>query len=495
MIEQVVDPGSFVSWDPLPGNDYIPDDEQYAAALREARERTGRAESAVTGRAAVDGIDVAIVAVDFAFLGGSIGVDAARQMVDAVERATAERLPLLAAPASGGTRLQEGTAAFVQMVAIADAVMRHRRAGLPYLAYLRNPTTGGVFASWASLAHITAAEPGAFIGFLGPRATEALRGSALPDHVQRAENLWQHGLLDAVVAPEHLRTMAITALRIITARRPVDDRAARPPAENARSASMPAGDAWQSVGRTRRPDRPHLRALLAAAGPTVPLSGTGDGVRDSSMILMLAAFNGIGCVVIGHDARRPLMPGGLRIARRGMRLAAELGLPLVTVIDTAGAALSAAAEQDGLAGEIAHTLADLLAVDTPVVSVLLGAGAGGAALALLPADRIVAAEHAWLAPLPPEGSAAIQYRSAQRAAEVATQQGIGCPDLARLGLVDRVVAEQPDAADEPHAFLARLATAIAQELGSLAGRSGEELRRARTGRFHRIGRPSGRPPV
>jgi acetyl-CoA carboxylase carboxyl transferase subunit beta len=150
-----------------------------------------------------------------------------------------------------------------------------------------------------------------------------------------------------------------------------------------------------------------------------------------------------------------------------MRLAAEFGLPLVTVIDTPGAALSVAAEQGGLAGEIARSLADLVALTVPTVSVLLGQGTGGAALALLPADRVLAARHAWLAPLPPEGAAAILYRDPTRAAEVAATQGVRAGDLYRAGAVDHVVPERPDAADEPEEFCRRLGAAVESEVLAL----------------------------
>ncbi len=123
---------------------------------------------------------VAVVACEFGFLAGSIGVDSAERLVRAIERATAERLPLLAAPVSGGTRMQEGTLAFVQMVKISAAIAAHKKAGLPYLVYLRHPTTGGVMASWGSLGHVTVAEPGALVGFLGPRVYEALYGRDFP---------------------------------------------------------------------------------------------------------------------------------------------------------------------------------------------------------------------------------------------------------------------------------------------------------------------------
>ena len=128
---------------------------------------------------------MAVAVSEFGFLGGSIGVAAAERLTRAVERATAERLPLIAAPASGGTRMQEGTVAFLQMAKITAAVAAHQAAGLPYLVYLRHPTTGGVFASWASVGHLTLAEPGALIGFLGPRVYEALTGAPIPRACRR----------------------------------------------------------------------------------------------------------------------------------------------------------------------------------------------------------------------------------------------------------------------------------------------------------------------
>ena len=202
LLDLVLDADSFESWDePIDISDAPPD---YRAALEAAREKAGTDESVLTGRGLVHGRPVAVVANEFRFLAGSIGLAAARRITSAVRRATAERLPVLATTASGGTRMQEGTPAFVQMVEISRAVMEHRAAGLPYLAYLRHPTTGGVYASWGSLAHVTVGEPGALIGFLGPKVFEALNGTPFPEGVQVAENLSAHGVIDGVATAEEL---------------------------------------------------------------------------------------------------------------------------------------------------------------------------------------------------------------------------------------------------------------------------------------------------
>jgi acyl-CoA carboxylase subunit beta len=466
---------------PPPGID--PGDD---AALARARERTGLDEAVLTGAGRLRGRRVAVIASEFRFLAGSIGVAAGERLVRAVERATAERLPLVAAPASGGTRLQEGTVAFLQMVKVAAAIADHRSAGLPYLVYLRHPTTGGVLASWGSLGHVTAAEPGALIGFLGPRVYEALHGQPFPPGVQVAENLYAKGLVDAVVAPDGVSEVAARALEVLCAPRD-PPQAAVPPADERVEPSPVA----ESVRRSRRPDRPGVRALLkVAAGDVTPLSGTAAGEMDPGVLLALARFGAAPCILLGQDRQRqrrrqPLGPAGLRAARRGIRIATELDLPLVTVVDTAGAALSREAEEGGLAGEIARCLTDLVTLPSPTLCLLLGEGAGGGALAFLPTDRVVAAQHAWLSPLPPEGASAVLYRTTERAMEVAERQGVGVAALRSHRIVDRVVPERPDAADEGEAFLRRVGAVLEAELGALlrrepSARYGERRRRYRT---------------
>jgi acetyl-CoA carboxylase carboxyl transferase subunit beta len=491
LIERVVDTGSFKRWDtvlPPPFGVHGEPDAHYLDQLARARERSGVDEAVVTGEAMLWGRRIAIIACEFGFLGGSIGVASAELLVRAVERATAERLPLFAAPASGGTRMQEGTVAFLQMVKISAAVTAHKLAGLPYVVYLRHPTTGGVFASWGSLGHVTAAEPGALIGFLGPRVYRALNGEDFPSGVQVAENLAARGLVDAVVEPEQLRTVARDVLTVLAApaRSGVPDRTEPGPAPTATTA-------WESVERSRRADRPGVRALLRVAANTVtPLQGTGEGERDPGMLIALARFGDAPCVLLGQDRRfagTPMGPAGLREARRGMRLAEQLRLPLVTVIDTAGAALSREAEEGGLAGEIARCLAELTTLRAPTVCLLLGQGAGGGALALAPADRVLCAQHAWLSPLPPEGAAAIVDRDTSHAAGLAEQQGISSADLLRHGVVDRIVPEDPDAADEPEAFLRRLGRALEVELRGLSARAADELVAARLARYRQLGLP------
>ena len=320
LLAALLDAGTYRSWDSAPTG--VRPAPGYAAELARARAATGLDESVCTGDGLLGGHRVAVAVSEFGFLGGSIGVAAAERLTLAVERATAERLPLIAAPASGGTRMQEGTVAFLQMVTITAAVAAHRAAGLPYLVYLRHPTTGGVFASWASAGQVTLAEPGALIGFLGPRVYQALTGAPMPDRVQTAENLLAHGLVDAVVPPDELAGDLSRVLTTVAppsapelAASPTAGFAPVPPrttiaatapgtaaALGAALRGTPVGDsrtsAWESVLITRRPDRPGAADLIrAAATDVVP-------IREGGLILALARVGGRPCVLAAPGPQR-----------------------------------------------------------------------------------------------------------------------------------------------------------------------------------------------
>ncbi len=464
LLDSVLDAGSFDSWDEPIDISSLPAD--YQATLRAAAERAGTDESVITGRGTVRGRPVAVVANEFAFLAGSIGREASRRIVSAIRRATSEGIPVLASTASGGTRMQEGTPAFVKMIEISRAIMDHRAAGLPYLVHLRHPTTGGVFASWGSLGHITVAEPGALIGFLGPKVFELLENRPFPPGIQVSENLANRGIIDAVVLTDELPSVVDRALSLL-----ID-----PPSESTRARRT--GEVthrhspWESIEITRSAERPGVREVLRyGSDATVRLQGTDEGERDTAMIVAFARLDGMPCVVVGQDRTTqtkasPMGPGALREARRGMRLANELGLPLVSFIDTPGADLSPEAEQGAIAGEIARCISTMATMSVPTVSVLLGQGCGGGALALLPADVVVAAENSWLSPLPPEGASAIVHGDVDHAAEMAEQQGVSALELFEGGTVNHLVPEPDD--DTPETFANAMAAEVGARLRDLA---------------------------
>ncbi|MGO4958081.1 carboxyl transferase domain-containing protein [Luteococcus sp. Sow4_B9] len=485
-VEMVADEGSFERW---PSSPHRTSDPDYRIDLEKAREATGLDEAVLTGRAMLDGHPVALVVSEFGFLGGSIGHTTSDQILRAIERATDERLPLLMAPCSGGTRMQEGTTAFVQMIKIAQAAQAHRRAGLPYLVYLRHPTTGGVFASWGSLGQVTLAEPEALVGFLGPRAQEAISGTRIEEGVQRSENLFRLGIVDGVVPVGEVRPVWARVLKALGAPSVVPGTVQR-----GRSQLADAADPWEAVVATRHERRPGLAELVHwQCEDVVWLSGTGDGQMDPVMRVGLARLDGLPMVLVGQNRALPveqqsLSPAGLRLAQRGYRLAQELGLPVVNLIDTPGGALTKEAEESALAGEIARTLGLLADLTVPTISVLLGRGGGGVALAMLPSDRTLGAQNGWLAPLPPEGASAIVHRSAERAAEMARLHRLGVNDLHAEGVVHEVIQEPEDpAADGGEAFSRAIAEAISHHLRELAEMPTPERLVMRRDRFKLLG--------
>ena len=453
VIATITDAGSFVSWDePIDRSGY---QSSYQEELAAAEAKAGTDESIITGRATINGHPIAIIVNEFRFLAGSIGQDAAKRIVAAINRATKEGVPLIASTSSGGTRMQEGTPAFVGMVDISRAVMAHRKAGLGYLVFLRNPTTGGVFASWGSLAHVALAEPEALIGFLGPKVFELLNGEAFPSGVQTGENLAHHGVIDHVVNHDELRDKVASFIGLLADREQDSHLQLRETPEISSDA-----DVWDSITLTRNAERAGVRDVLNL-GEHFELHGTQEGETDAAMVLAMARIDGITCVVLGQDRNttKPMGPAGLRVARRGMKLAEELGLPFVTIIDTAGAELSAEAEQGSMAGEIARSIATMSTLSVPSASVLLGQGTGGGALALFPAKVTLAAQHSWMSPLPPEGASAIVFGHIDAAADLARQQKVGAIDLHAAGIVHHLIAEHPDDS------ISDLATAVAAAIG------------------------------
>lgn len=464
LIAEVLDDGSFESWDTPIDISHL--DEAYQRELRAAAERSGCDESVLTGRGTVGGRPVAVIASEFRFLAGSIGQAAAQRITAAVRRATRDDLPLLAHTASGGTRMQEGTPAFIHMVKISRALMDHRAAGLPYMVHLGHPTTGGVFASWGSLAHITVAEPGALIGFLGPKVYEVLHHQAFPPGVQVAENLAEKGVIDAVVPAEHLPALVERAVGLVV------DPPARPRLDRREGPAQADLDTWQAIELTRSASRLGVREVLRhGADHVVRLQGTDEGENDNSMLLAIARIDGQPCVVVGQDRRnqdvRPMGPGALREARRAMAIADEMRLPLVTFIDTPGAELSAQAEEGAIAGEIARCIATMTTMSVPTVSVLLGQGCGGGALALLPAHTVVATENAWLSPLPPEGASAIVYGDADHASELAEAQRVSARDLHALGSIGVLIPEYTSDAEDATALSCAVAAEVSAQVRAL----------------------------
>lgn len=424
----------------------------YPDLLARAREESGAVEAVVTGLGRVEvgggaSLPVAMISCVFEFIGGSMGAAVGERVVRAYDRARRERLPVLVLAASGGARMQEGMVALVQMARTADAARRHAEAGLLQMAWLGSPTTGGVYASFSSLADVVWAEPGATVGFAGPRVVEQTTGEALPEGAHRAESAHAAGIVDAVLEAHAARRPLSTLLRVAHL-------AAHPRAEQDRVSGVPAtagpttrpASAWDEVLRARDPARPSGRAWLERFLPErVELSGDRAGRVDPVVVCALGVTTaGMPVAGIGLDRHRGdgrPRPSGYGSARRLLALAARLGLPVVTFVDTPGADPSNESEQAGLAGGIARLFAAVTGHPAPTASLVVGEGGSGGALAFACTDRLLMLEGSIFSVIGPEGAAAILHRDAGRAGEVARHLALTGPDLTDLGIVDAVVTE------------------------------------------------------
>lgn len=393
-----------------------------------------RRELVETGEAVTTGRTEHYAYIDgrFEVLGGTMGAAAGERVVRAYDRARDLRLPVVVSTRSGGARLQEGMVALAQLARTASAARRHAAAGLLSVGVYGSPTTGGVYASYGSLVDVRAAVEHAVIGFAGPRVAEGTLGESLPAGSHSAEGAYSEALVDALVAPTGAAGWVEGALGL--ADRPLPTR------------PLPAWDdpggsgAWGEVLRARAAGRPSgIDQAARLCASWTELRGADPVVRAA-----LATVAGRRCVVVAtdryHGDGRP-RPAGFRLAQRAVRLAGRLGLPVVTLVDTPGADPSPASEADGQAHEIAHTFAALAECPTPIVSVCVGEGGSGGALALSYADRLLMSEHAVFSVIAPEGAAAILERDPTRAADVADNLKLTSADMVRLGIVDGVIAE------------------------------------------------------
>lgn len=406
------------------------------ATLETESVRTGRAEHAV------------VIEGDFTVLGGSMGVVHGEKVVQAIDRAIELRLPVLVESRSGGARMQEGMVSLIQMARTAAAMGRLRSAGLGSIAVLHHPTTGGVFASYASLCDVIAADAGATVGFAGPRVAEAFTGDSVEGRSHTAETAFAAGLVDFIGAPDEVARWAEGALGLVETPlvlRSRPDPAPGPELDASSATDRTGTSAWAEVGAARAVGRPSGLDVAAAMVD----SWTDLAAPDPTVRCGFATVQGRRVVVIAEDRHagngRPT-PAGYAQAERAIALAVRREVPIITLIDTPGAEPGSAAEQAGIAGAIARVFLALVEAPVPTLGVVVGEGGSGGALAFGVTDQLLIFEHAVFSVIGAEGAAAILYRDASRASEVAELLKLTSGDLLDLGIVDAVVPDDVDGA-------------------------------------------------
>lgn len=504
-IEMLTDVGTFEEWNKeMPFSNPL-DFPNYEKKVEAAREKSGLNEAIVIGKAKIDGNPAVVGVCDARFIMSSMGHVVGEKITEAVERATKEKLPVILFACSGGARMQEGIVSLMQMAKTSAALKRHHEAGQLFISVLTDPTTGGVTASFAMLGDIIIAEPGALIGFAGPRVIEQTIGQKLPEGFQRAEFLLEHGFVDMILPRKdqkhvigqilymhrkHDMAVETDAVKADTA---VNVSEARQKKENTEKS------AWDTVLLSRKADRPTaLDYINAVFDEFIEFHGDRCFKDDGAIVGGIAMFHGMPVTVIGQqkgkntkdNIRRNFgmpSPDGYRKALRLMKQAETFGRPIICFVDTPGAFCGLEAEERGQGEAIAKNLFELSSLKVPVLSIVIGEGGSGGALAMAVANEVWMMENAIYSILSPEGFASILYKDSKKAPEAARVMKVTAADLKELGLIERIIPEEePANTDTLYRIAGYMDRSIIGFFEKYLKLSGEELAEHRYERFRRM---------
>lgn len=449
-IQMVADPDTFEEWDhDLTGGNPM-HYRGYEEKVHALQEKTGLQEAVVTGKCRINGKETVLAVCDGRFMMSSMGWAVGEKITRAVENATEKRLPMIIFACSGGARMQEGITSLMQMAKTSAALKRHSDAGLLYVSVLTEPTTGGVTASFAMLGDVILAEPGALIGFAGPRVIEQTIHQKLPKGFQRAEFLLEHGFVDDIVKRENLKE---TLGKILTFHEKEDLVPGQNQLECSHIGNAPFLSAWERVQLSRKMDRPsgsdYIEALF---DDFMEFHGDRTYGDDKAIIGGIASFHGMPVTVIaqqkGNNTKENIyhnfgmpMPEGYRKALRLMKQAEKFHRPVICFVDTPGAFCGVEAEERGQGEAIARNLMELSGLKTPVLSIVTGEGGSGGALALAAGDQVWMLENSVYSVLSPEGFASILWKDSTRAEEAAEVMKLTATDLYQKGIIEEMIPE------------------------------------------------------
>ena len=506
-IQMVIDEGTFEEWNKeMPFSNPL-DFPNYEKKVEAAREKTNLNEAIVIGKAKIDGNPAVVGVCDARFIMSSMGHVVGEKITEAVERATKEKLPVILFACSGGARMQEGIVSLMQMAKTSAALKRHHEAGQLFISVLTDPTTGGVTASFAMLGDIIIAEPGALIGFAGPRVIEQTIGQKLPEGFQRAEFLLDHGFVDMILPRQDQKHVIGRILYMhrkqdmdveengVKTDIPVNTLAAPQSQENTEKS------AWDTVLLSRKADRPTaLDYINAVFDEFMEFHGDRCFKDDGAIVGGIAMFHGMPVTVIGQqkgkntkdNIRRNFgmpSPDGYRKALRLMKQAETFGRPIICFVDTPGAFCGLEAEERGQGEAIARNLFEMSDLKVPVLSIVIGEGGSGGALAIGICDRMIMLENAIYSILSPEGFASILWKDGTRWEEASEVMRLTAPDLKKMNVCDVIVPEPGEGAHEQRPFVfAEVEKEVAQALTELQRIRRKDIAELRYRRLRNVGR-------
>ena len=503
-IRMVADPKSFEEWDRGLETPNPLHYEGYQEKIAGLKEKTKLDEAVVTGKIRINGEEAVIGICDVRFLMGSMGYVVGEKLTRAIEKATELRLPLILFTASGGARMQEGIVSLMQMAKTSAALRRHSDAGLLYITILTDPTTGGVTASFAMLGDIILAEPGALVGFAGPRVIEQTIGQKLPKGFQSSEFLLEHGIIDGIVERMELKDTLYHLICLHKEAVPGHPEQSLDASEelydkkSGDKKKRPA-NAWERVQAARSAERPtSLDYIEHLFDGFMELHGDRAFRDDGSIVGGIASFHGLPVTVIGQQKGKNTKenisrnfgmpyPEGYRKAQRLMKQAEKFGRPIICFVDTPGAFCGMEEEERGQGEAIARSLLEMSGLKVPILSIVIGEGGSGGALALAVGNEVWMLENSTYSILSPEGFASILWKDSSRAEEAAGKMRLTADDLKDLGIIEQVIGEEEPVTAESLPEVARRMDVRIEEFMEKYGKmSGEELVRQRYDRFRNM---------
>ena len=510
-IKMVFDAQTFEEWDEEFTGGNPCHFKGYEEKLGDLQRDTGLNEAVITGKGKIDGMEAAVGVCDTRFLMGSMGYAVGEKLTRAIERATVEKLPLIIFTCSGGARMQEGIVSLMQMEKTAAALKKFDAAGGLYITVLTNPTTGGVTASFAMLGDIILAEPQALVGFAGPRVIRQTIGEELPEGFQRAEFLLEHGLIDNIVDRRFLKQTLSTLLRLH--KKPqaetmsryqqyLDDIYAKKIDIKKEEALLAAKNekkqlsAWEKVQIARSGKRPSALDYIGYLTKDFYELHGDRAYRDDGAVVGGIAFfgkqpvTGIGQQK-GATTKENIVrnfgmpyPEGYRKALRLMKQAEKFHRPVLCLVDTPGAYCGIGAEERGQGEAIAKNLFEMADLKVPVLSIVIGEGGSGGALALAAGNEVWMLENSVYSILSPEGFASILWKDASKAEKAAQVMTLTAQDLKELGIIEQILPEFPIvSSDNMNRVTLYMKRKIAGFLIKYQQMSGEELAQERYQRF------------
>lgn len=496
-LRMVADKQSFEEWDTgIEGKDPL-NYPEYPEKIQALKEKLRIDEAVTTGKCTINGEETVLAICDARFLMGSMGYVVGEKITRAVERATELKLPIIIFTCSGGARMQEGMVSLMQMAKTSAALKKHSDAGLLYITVLTDPTTGGVTASFAMLGDIILAEPGALVGFAGPRVIEQTIGQKLPEGFQRAEFLVEHGLIDGIIRREEMKDTLAKLLhmhkKVSREEALITNKMVIPPQKTHQNTEM---SAWDRVQTARAADRlTALDYINEIFSDFEEFHGDRHVDDDGATVGGLAYLDGCPVTVIGQQKGRTTKenitrnfgmpsPEGYRKALRLMKQAEKFGRPIINFIDTPGAFPGLEAEEHGQGEAIARNLYEMSSLKVPVLSIVIGEGGSGGALALAVGNEVWMMENATYTILSPEGFASILWKDGKRAEEAAALMKVTAKELYDLGIIDQVIPEPEPASSANLVELSRnMRKRIRKFLYENMGKDPETLAEERYQRF------------